>query len=464
MESGTPIIYNVKEILELYPRDITSFPTEERSLIDKKFEVPPNVFLPIWGQSYKIAKDTFKYLNGLSKYGSGSEIDFGLRSGVKLHSGSEIYFGLKLYVAVFESGSLKHFVKYVQKPKGTEGLTLMNCVIKSDNEVGPERSRDPKHPYHRFLESFNDPSIPDGMYIFSLRDTLLVRYDKQHPFVGLRNFGEKEVPKLSKPKQLLPIFNSTGSVEAMDIPIVEFETLSYLNNKLYKDIDNFKPKSDLNPEGLNLDFDSKIPKAVFRGGVTGCGVTPATNQRLNLTLSQKFKTPEALELLDVGLTSKSKRTILEPRAPLHPENPLDSSWKQTTLSQSFLKSLHSKTLDPSKITLVPKMSKIEQSNYKYVIVIEGNVAAHRLATDMLFNSVILLVDSVYNLWFSYLLKPYFHYVPIKADLSDLLQKISWCKSHNEKCKKIASNARELALKIVDYTYVKESMIKSLTLV
>jgi hypothetical protein len=74
------------------------------------------------------------------------------------------------------------------------------------------------------------------------------------------------------------------------------------------------------------------------------------------------------------------------------------------------------------------------------------------------------VDSVYNLWFSYLLKPYVHYVPIKSDLSDLLKKINWCKKHNEKAKKIAANARELALKIVDYTYVKQGMIQSLSLV
>lgn len=440
---GTRKIYKSKEILDLYPKKLKEL---QEVPLEFKVTVPPNVFLPIWGQSYAIAKDTFAYLDSLSE--------------AKL-LGSNINFGLKLYVAVFESGSLKHFVKYVQKPKGTEvftdgknskaegsngftagtfgskDLTLMNCVLKEDNEVG---NKDPKHPYHRFLESLNDSkcfdSIPDGMYIFSLRDTLLVRYDNQHPFVSLRN------QKIKKPKQLLPIFNSTGSNEAMDIPIVEFETLSYLNNKVYKDIDIFKPKSDLNPEGLNLDFDSKIPKAVFRGGVTGCGVTPKSNQRLNLTMSQKFKTPEALELLDVGLTSKSKRTILEE-------------------TNNILKS---RTLDPSKIPLVPKMSKAEQSNYKYILVIEGNVAAHRLATDMLFNSVILLVDSVYNLWFSYLLKPYVHYVPVKADLSDLLQKINWCKKHNEKCKKIASNARELALKIVDYNYVKESLIMSLTLV
>lgn len=35
------------------------------------------------------------------------------------------------------------------------------------------------------------------------------------------------------------------------------------------------------------------------------------------------------------------------------------------------------------------------------------------------------------------LKPWKHYVPIKRNLSDLLEKIEWAKEHDEEAKKIA---------------------------
>jgi hypothetical protein len=55
-------------------------------------------------------------------------------------------------------------------------------------------------------------------------------------------------------------------------------------------------------------------------------------------------------------------------------------------------------------------------------------------------SVILKVDSAYTLWFAHLIKPYEHYIPVKSDLSDLYEKIEWCKRHDKDCKRISENA------------------------
>ncbi len=44
------------------------------------------------------------------------------------------------------------------------------------------------------------------------------------------------------------------------------------------------------------------------------------------------------------------------------------------------------------------------------------------------------------MWFSHLLKPYIHYVPVKSDLSDLIEKIQWCRDNDEKCKEISQEA------------------------
>ena len=44
------------------------------------------------------------------------------------------------------------------------------------------------------------------------------------------------------------------------------------------------------------------------------------------------------------------------------------------------------------------------------------------------------------MWYSDLLEPMVHYIPIKKDCSDLVKKIEWCKKNDDKCKKIAQNA------------------------
>ena len=84
----------------------------------------------------------------------------------------------------------------------------------------------------------------------------------------------------------------------------------------------------------------------------------------------------------------------------------------------------------------------EQSKYKYIINIEGHSIAYRLSIELSMGSVVLLVDCKNKLWFSSKLKPYIHYVPIKNDLSNLIDQIIWCKDNDEKCKEITKNAKE----------------------
>lgn len=84
----------------------------------------------------------------------------------------------------------------------------------------------------------------------------------------------------------------------------------------------------------------------------------------------------------------------------------------------------------------------EQSKYKYILNIDGHVSSFRLSNELGYKSVILKVDSKWKLWFSDLLKPGVHYIPIKNDLSNLITTIEWCINNDDKCKQIASNARE----------------------
>ena len=52
------------------------------------------------------------------------------------------------------------------------------------------------------------------------------------------------------------------------------------------------------------------------------------------------------------------------------------------------------------------------------------------------------------MWYFPLLRPFVDHVPVKSDLSDLRQKIEWCRSHDAECEKIASNAKKLYARFI----------------
>lgn len=68
--------------------------------------------------------------------------------------------------------------------------------------------------------------------------------------------------------------------------------------------------------------------------------------------------------------------------------------------------------------------------YKYQVNMDGTVAAYRFPYLMLGNSLVLKQDSPYYEHFYAYLMPGTHYVPIKRNLSDLIEKIKWAKEND----------------------------------
>ena len=83
--------------------------------------------------------------------------------------------------------------------------------------------------------------------------------------------------------------------------------------------------------------------------------------------------------------------------------------------------------------------------YKYQINIDGTVAAYRLPYLLAGDSVVLKQDSSYYEHFYNELRPWEHYIPIRADLGDLLEKIQWAREHDEE------------VMIVDKSYLLSSL-------
>ncbi|XP_072899756.1 protein O-glucosyltransferase 3 isoform X1 [Hemitrygon akajei] len=82
--------------------------------------------------------------------------------------------------------------------------------------------------------------------------------------------------------------------------------------------------------------------------------------------------------------------------------------------------------------------------YKYQVNVDGTVAAYRFPYLMLGDSLVLKQDSKYYEHFYKSLKPWIHYIPVKRDLSDLIEKIKWVKDNDAEAQKIARSGQVLA--------------------
>lgn len=82
--------------------------------------------------------------------------------------------------------------------------------------------------------------------------------------------------------------------------------------------------------------------------------------------------------------------------------------------------------------------------FKYQLNIDGTVAAYRFPYLLAGDAVVFKQHSEYYEHFYSDLKPNVHYVPVKADLSDLIDVIEWAKSHDKEVRQIGANGRRYA--------------------
>jgi hypothetical protein len=87
------------------------------------------------------------------------------------------------------------------------------------------------------------------------------------------------------------------------------------------------------------------------------------------------------------------------------------------------------------------LNREEQIKYKYILDMDGLASTwDSLAWKLRSGSVLFRVNGVWNQWFFDKFKEWIHYVPIKEDFSDLMEKFEWCEKNPDKCKEIIYNA------------------------
>uniref|UniRef100_A0A8C5FMA5 Protein O-glucosyltransferase 2 n=1 Tax=Gadus morhua TaxID=8049 RepID=A0A8C5FMA5_GADMO len=94
--------------------------------------------------------------------------------------------------------------------------------------------------------------------------------------------------------------------------------------------------------------------------------------------------------------------------------------------------------------LVKHVSFFDFFKYKYQINVDGTVAAYRLPYLLAGDSVVMKLDSGYYEHFYNELKPWTHYIPVRADLGDLLEKIQWAKDHDQEARDIGVAGQQFA--------------------
>lgn len=269
--------------------------------------------------------------------------------------------------------------------------------------------------------------IADVEFFFHKRDHPLIKLDKTEAFDQIFGKATALVSHNYTSHTPLLCFCTTENFSDLCIPTWEDWCIGsqLLTNKFF--VESCKSYTF-----ANVAWKDKKPVAIWRGSSTGDGVDVDSNSRLKLMLIKLMSNGS----LDAGITKWNLR-------PRIVNGVMQTLCVNTPPLDKIFASNHT----------APKLSIAEQQQFKYIVNVDGHVSSFRLSYELGMGSVILLAKSQYYLWYTKSLKPYVHYVPVEADLSDLLDKISWCQTHDTECQTIASNAKLFFDKYINCQYM-----------
>lgn len=251
--------------------------------------------------------------------------------------------------------------------------------------------------------------IPDMDFVINYKDQLIV-------------------PSKYQVENILPIYSNCTADDYNDVPIVTPDELIQIFNihSISRNCEN--PFKGL----ITPAWKNRRATLVFRGSATGCGNDIGTNSRFRVAaLDAKWckdnkyndkNSVDGVRYLDAGIVSWGTRRMKITRGTNKANYP-----NIIKLSKEY------------GIKLKKFMTLQEQRQYKYVLYIEGNVYAYRLAYLFSTKSVVFYVKSDYKPWFYDNLKHMENCIMIENDYSNLADMITWCKTNDKGAYKIAVN-------------------------
>jgi hypothetical protein len=323
--------------------------------------------------------------------------------------------------------------------KNKDRLRVMQCIVK------PFSSSEDKIKDNEYLQLLKGVDLPDGVFILNLTDAVILRNYGKSPFAMVT--GKVQLDSDYVFDKHLPILSISGQNHYLDIPIPNYDDVMTVlkqttvkTNTIRNSLHQYKITQASVPIGnaFGVKWDTglitdwakkKKTRAVFRGGPTGCGYTAETNMRLKLDSINS-------RLLDVRLTKQEGAYTIDTKSiRFDPKYGLGVMNTRVNYTNDFL-------------------NMRQQSEFKYIIHVDGNVNAYRLLTTMTTGSLILRVMSPYTSWVDHMIKAKVHYIPVKEDLSDLLDVIKWCKRNDERCREIANNGLVFARSVLNKKFIQ----------
>ena len=410
--------------------------------------LPVQVSNPMWEMSLASLRNTLKYICELLHHQCYM---------LCIHKNNVLMCKLDMQTTapIFQKAIDKHIANLDNNPMITEAqrkfiresisknrdrLRVMQCIVKPFSE---DKGADKKD--NEYLQLLKGLDLPDGVFILNLTDAVILRNYGKSPFAMVT--GKVQLDSEYVFDKHLPILSISGQRHYLDIPIPNYDDVMTIlkqttvkTNNTRKSMHQYKitQASPVPNEVTGVKWDTglitdwakkKKTRAVFRGGPTGCGYTDETNMRLKLDSIHS-------RLLDVRLSKQEGAQTIDTKSiRFDPKYGLGIMNTRVNYKNDFL-------------------NMRQQSEYKYIIHVDGNVNAYRLLTTMTTGSLILRVMSPYTSWTEHMIKAKVHYIPVKEDLSDLLDVIKWCKNNDERCREIANNGLVFARSVLNKKFIQ----------
>lgn len=343
----------------------------------------------------------------------------------KAHFNNE--WGDRIRIDKAKYGSIQDFMRIIAESEGrrfyprsinenTREWYANNCLVRYENPI-KEGESNVGNVKNMLEELCAHRKVPDIEFFINRRDFPIITRNSTEPYNNIWDSVDQSLVSHNYNKYI-PILSMSNNERYADVLMPTYEDWARVQSHENK----WFPRSCRDySEVFDIPWEDKYPTAVFRGGTTGCGVTIDTNPRLKAAFLSVTTPPDpdGIAYLDAGITNWN----LRPRK---------------IQGQKYLQTID---IDSLPFGLSNNLTPKQQAGYKYILNLDGHVTAFRLSLELNMGSVILWAKSDWKIWYSELLIPYKHYVPVKPDLSDLIDQIKWCRNHDDECKEIVYNAR-----------------------
>lgn len=257
---------------------------------------------------------------------------------------------------------------------------------------------------HMVCTACNEGIMSDCDFIINKRDSACVRLDQCDAMNPLDAYQH---PQQGRPP-LLPVLSLYTGDQFADVAMPLPTDWQRIQGCCF----HAQRPTDLHKAPRPVDWQSKRDCAVFRGGTTGAGGNRHTNQRIAL---------------------------------LHHHDSINMDFKGTSLNQrlrycpiekQIVRPWADRTLDIGRHNYVPLHK--QQELYKFIVSADGHSGADRLGALMEGNQVILKIASPHHAlcpdtWASQRMYAWQHYVPVRADMRDIRDKLQWSRQHETAC-------------------------------